>query len=124
MSNEFAVIEAKKSLKQLIKPGDTVFANIVSVARSGMSRRMTFHVPVKTNSYATWYDARNQKHRKGKRKLLSIQDITHWVSLVVGRDKKDGSIVYTGCGMDMVAAAVTELSKKLFDEYVLKSEVI
>lgn len=81
------------NLHEILKPGDTVYTNVLSVARSGMSRTIKCYMV-----------------REGE-----MSDITYPVAQITGYSiAKNGGIRIGGCGMDMGFALVYELSRKLF----------
>ncbi len=84
---------SKKHLLELIKPGDTVFTQVTSVARSGMSR---------------WIKL-----------MLIINGEPYRISLHVGnllgyRHDPDKGLHVSGCGMDMCFNTVYNLGRVLF----------
>lgn len=82
----------KETLK-LIKPGTTVYCNIVSVSSSGMTRRISFYVI--TNG--------------------RLVNIDHRFAVITGWNQSDkGGIVVSGCGMDMCFHAVYTLGRYLW----------
>ena len=85
---------ARKNLKELLKPGDTVYTILRHVSRSGMSRSISMFV-VKKNEHI---------------------DVTYWASRVLEDriDQRNNGIVTTGCGMDMGFHLVYNLSWTLF----------
>lgn len=96
--------EAITKLRGMLKPGDTVYTIVNSVAKSGMSRRISLYVPVCGDTPAieniTWEVA----HAFGepvKQRGAYVQDAGLWVS---------------GCGMDMCFATVYNLGRVLFPE--------
>ena len=106
-------VEAIAALHEILKPGDTVYSIVRTVAKSGMSRTIDFYVfrdnrPV----YLTGYMST----------ALGIPRATgaHW------------ALKISGCGMDMCFATVYDLSMTLFcpgkydhdAAYSLKSEVL
>lgn len=88
------VTRAMTTLLGYLKPGDTVYTSLKSVSRSGMSRRIRCYVA------------------RGK----DIEDITYYVSRVLGDAINDKGILMSGCGMDMGFALVYGLSRRLFPE--------
>jgi hypothetical protein len=94
-------IEAIEHLQTLLKPGDTVWAKVESVSRSGMSREISLFIPKDWNG-------------DGK---LSIEDITWWASRAMNdKQGKTGGIRIGGCGMDMCFALVYNLGRVLFSD--------
>lgn len=86
--------EARKELKALLKRGDTVYCQLVSVSRSGMLRRIALFVIKKNKPInITWL--------VGHLGLFSF-------------DKDNHALKVHGCGMDMGFHAVYELSGTLF----------
>lgn len=87
--------EARATLREFLKPGQTVYTTLKHVSRSGMQREIGVH---------------------------SIEDgEVRWLSGLVARacgnrlGKRDG-VIMGGCGMDMGFAIVYELSSALFRE--------
>jgi len=78
-----------------LRPGDTIWGCVRTVARSGMSRTMTFHVP----------------NGDG----LGISDITHAVGGLLGEKlNKRGAIMVPGCGMDMIFKMVYDIGRTMY----------
>lgn len=84
-------------LRSILKPGDTINTVLLTVSRSGMSRRIKplFH-------------AEN-----------GILDLSYWVNGVFEQDpeNKGPGVRMDGAGMDMGFALVNNLSYRLFHEY-------
>lgn len=100
---EQEVIEARHMLRQLIKPGDTVYTIIRHVSASGMSRRISLVIPT------------YKKDHTGKMRC-EIHSIDWYAArLGIGHFQrgKDG-IVIGGCGMDMGFAMVYKLGQALW----------
>lgn len=92
--------EAITSLKALIPPtGGTILCNIRHVSRSGMSRRISFHVI------------------DGER----LQNISVWMAAALGmKCQDDHSLRVDGCGMDMGFHMVSIISRVLYgDDYAI-----
>jgi len=88
-----------------LKKGDTLYTNVKSVSRSGMSRQIAVYA-IQDNKpfFISYYIA----------ELLNYK-----------MNNNNGAIKISGCGMDMAFAIVYELSKKLFnDGYALKQRSI
>jgi hypothetical protein len=86
--------EAIERLKEMIKPGDTIYTSVKHVARSGMYRTIAVYL---------------------------IQDNQpRWISYLVAKaigvrfDEKREACGMGGCGMDMGFALVYDLSRTLF----------
>lgn len=96
---------AEEGLKELFKETDLVYYKINHVARSGMSRSISFYV-------ATIGKWKNDKP--------VIQNITGWIASIMGKkiDSHNG-ITVSGCGMDMGFHVINNLSIKLYcpDKY-------
>lgn len=91
--------EVQKStqyLKDLLKPGDTVYTLVTHASSSGMSRSIRVLI-VRNND---------------------ICDITYDVSRVLGYrvDQKNGGVIVNGCGMDMGFSVVYNLGYRLFPD--------
>jgi hypothetical protein len=82
--------KAKETLREMLKPGDTVNAILRHVSRSGMSRSISL--------------------------LKGDEDITYWAARAMGDkiDQKNGGIKIGGCGMDMGFHLVYNLGWTLF----------
>ena len=96
---EIAQAEAVKTLKEWgIVNGMTIFAKVVRVSASGMSRNVRLYV----------IDESNGDHKP------SIVDISYWSAKALEwRYKGDGyneGIIVSGCGMDMLLHTVDSLS--------------
>lgn len=88
--------EAIERLREMIKPGDTLFTVLRHVSKSGMSRRIDV---VKMEG--------GEPHR-----------LTEMVALAIGarvQERKEGLVV-GGCGMDMGFHVVYQLGSVLFPE--------
>ncbi len=100
MTEKQRKIDGFNRLRELLKPGDTVFTKLVSVSRSGMFRRIDVYVfrdnePVwLTGSVAPLIGAR-----------YTMND---W--------QKQAGLGVSGCGMDMGFHVVYELSYALFKD--------
>ena len=107
------VEDAKKELLELLNEGDTVWFIIHSVAKSGASRTMSFHIPI--------------VGRNGK---LFIKDITWLVAQVLDYNlirKSNWTVRVNGCGMDMCFHVAYSLSITLFgyeNAYALNHSLI
>lgn len=88
--------EAIDSLRNIIKAGDTVYTNLVSVSRSGMSRKISIHI-VKDGQ---------------------IRNITYNVGKAIdyALDRERFALKVGGCGMDMGFSVVYSLSRALFPD--------
>jgi hypothetical protein len=88
--------EALAELRRILKPGDDVYASVVHVAPSGMSRHIVLRV-IRDN------EPRN---------------ITHWVGRVLDwkQSDKTGGLIVEGCGMDMCFHTVYCLARSLFPD--------
>jgi len=89
-------IEAIKKLKTLVKPNHTLLVNIVSVSRSGMSRR----IKVLTKDFI---------------------DISYLVAKAIdfSEDTRKGILVI-GCGMDMAFSLMDNLTYALYGQKRMK----
>lgn len=87
--------EAKFSLLMLVKPGDTVYTELLNVSRSGMYRRISAYV-VKDGE------------------MIKLDRLA--IRLGVGDSPRNGNagIGVGGCGMDMGFSIVYNLSRVLF----------
>lgn len=88
--------EARKSLLEILKPGDVVYTQMHHVSKPGMMRIISAKI------------ARDSE----------ILDITHDTSLAIRmpRDAKYGGIKMGGCGMDMGFEVVYRLGRALWPE--------
>jgi hypothetical protein len=86
--------EAIESLRDMLKPGDTVYTSVKSVAKSGMSRTIACYI-IKNNE-PLW--------------------ISRLVAKAIGHafDDDKEAVRITGAGMDMGWALIYELSSVLF----------
>jgi hypothetical protein len=84
-------------LRKWLKPGSTVYTVLRYVSSPGMSRRISCLITLKDGS---------------------IMDISGYVGDVIGsrRNEKDGSLIVSGCGMDMGFHVVYSLSRRLFPD--------
>lgn len=83
------------SLKKRLKPGDTIYHTVKHVARSGMSRTITFFIA--------------DRHKK----ITCINwELSH--ALGYSRDKSNGALKVGGCGMDMGFHVVYSTGRALF----------
>ena len=88
---------ALATLREALRPGDTVYTDLKHVSRSGMLREIKCIVTGK-NDGQPW-------------------DITYFVACVIGeRIGGHGGVRVTGCGMDMGFATVYNLSRYLFPD--------
>jgi len=98
--------EAKKTLLEWIKPGDTIHLILRQVSRSGMSRAITPIVFLNNDDG------------------LQIRYLGYKVATLLGRKQHktySDAVVMDGCGMDTGFELVYELSYALFgDGYKLK----
>lgn len=90
--------KARNHLRELLKPGDTVYTILRHVSNSGMSRRIDLYIFRDNKPYY----------------------LTYWAAEALGEKvNKKGGIVVGGCGMDMGFHLVYNLSMALFcpDKY-------
>ena len=88
-------LAAIDQLRETLKPGDTVYTTVESVARSGMSRNIKAFIKTETG----------------------IRNIGYLVARILELPLRDsGSVHISGCGMDMGWALVYDLSYKLFSK--------
>lgn len=92
---------AIESLKKYIPRGSKVWGSIISVSRSGMSRRVRLYTII------------NVKDGKG------IFDLSRFVGIACDRNVNDDGILMKGCGSDVVHDIITELSNVLYGKYTL-----
>lgn len=85
--------DLRKYLIQVVSGNSVMFAIVRSVAPSGMSRMISFHV------YCG----------------IGMQNISALVAAVLGWQHRDGAVVVKGCGMDMVHHTAESLSRVLYD---------
>lgn len=87
-------VEAIKHLRNLLKPGTTVYSVLRHVSQSGMTRRIDFYTVVKGD----------------------IVCISGWIADATGyrRSKNHDGLVVQGCGMDMGFAVVYDLSRTIY----------
>ena len=104
------IAEAIQALKNFgCENGATIYTTTRSVAKSGMSRAISFFIIV------TEADGSNY-----------IQGVDYLVGVALGLKRhKDGGYIVRGCGMDMGYKTVADLSSvMLLDEYALKQRWI
>ena len=103
--------ETRGDLLELLKPGRTVYSQIVNVSASGMQRSIKFFAIIDD-------------------KLINI---THKVACVLGHKMhKNGGLIVTGCGMDMAFSVVYNIGRTLWGTetgqrdagYSLNSQII
>lgn len=92
--------EAINTLREWIKPGDTVYTVLDSVSRSGMSRRIRVVLITPEGPLHPNYS----------------------VSKALGIRQKGAALVVTGCGMDMGFSVVYNLSSVLYPDYACLGE--
>jgi hypothetical protein len=94
--------EAINRLKELLKPGDTVYTVLRHVSRSGMSRAIDV------------YKITSGKDGRPEKSWLSynVAKALEW-----GFNKNYEAVSVGGCGMDMGFHLVYTLSRVLFKEY-------
>lgn len=97
--------QAINTLKAFLNEGDTIYYNVTSVSRSGMSRNIQFF----------WIDTDRRPAR-----------ITWLISELLGyKHNDDGTIKVRGCGMDMGFHVISNVASALFNDYKhLKSEAL
>lgn len=99
--------EAREHLRDVLKPGDTVYTVLRHVSRSGMSHSIDLYK----------VEADDQE-RDGARILW----LSGWAAQAMGRRQSTArgpaheAIVIGGCGMDMGFALVYDLSHALYGE--------
>lgn len=105
------VEESKATLLELLKKGDTVYFVVRSIAKSGMSRRLSLFIPT-VDSDGT----------------PSIRDITWMVGAVLDYSvDRDHTFRVGGCGTDVCFDTAINLSYALWgwdDGYFLRSRTI
>lgn len=90
--------EAVERLRELLKPGDTVYTILRSCSRSGMSRHISLVVHSEYNGKPTMFDISWLVARAGDYRL----------------NRDDGGLVVSGCGMDMGFDLVYNLGRDLW----------
>jgi hypothetical protein len=88
--------QAIERLRELLKPGDTVYTTLKHVSRSGMMRSIDLHL-IRDNE-PRWIAS-----------LVATACDYSW-------DEKRECLKVSGCGMDMGFAVVYELSRTLFPD--------
>jgi hypothetical protein len=91
--------DAVRELREILKPGDTVFTKLISVSRSGMSR-VIMPLVIRNNEprYLDW----------------KVAKATGYTLTPTGSGREGVKI--GGCGMDMGFALVYRLSSVLFPD--------
>lgn len=97
-TDETDQLEAIGKLRELLKPGDSVYTSVNSVSRSGMSRHISLVI------------AYNNKDTKRP----DVFNITWLASRALGWTMKGGCLRVSGCGMDMCFHTVYSLGRMLF----------
>jgi len=92
--------ECKRELKNILKPGDTVFTVLRYCSASGMTRRIDLYAIKKS-------------------RLVYLSSYT--ANLTGNKLSRDGGIVISGCGMDMGFALVYELASRLWPKGTRKT---
>lgn len=93
--------EAIDHLRKILKPGDTVYAILNNVSRSGMSRRISLAIgDGKLITNITWHAARALGE--------PIKNRAGYV--------QDSGIAISGCGMDMGFELVYQLGRVMFPD--------
>ena len=91
--------EARERLREILKPGDTVWTVLRSMSRSGMSRSI--------DAYKLTAQPDGSTDRLWLSRLVARAGIGSW-------DNKREAVRMGGCGMDMGFALVYELSHALW----------
>lgn len=87
--------QARAKLRELLKPGRTVYTVLNHVSSSGMSRRISLCIGAGEE----------------------VQDVTGWAAQAMGEKVHDkGGIVVGGCGMDMGFDLVYRLGRVLYPQ--------
>lgn len=83
--------QAIGSLREILKPGQTVYSVLRHVSASGMSRRISFMIPVADGS---------------------IQNLDYFIGLACDYKQSDNQgLIVSGCGMDMGFAVVYRIGR-------------
>lgn len=90
--------ECRARLLELLQPGDTIFATVTHVSRSGMSRTIDFHV--------FRGDARNPMRWW----------LTPFIGDLLAHSWNDDGVRVTGCGMDMAFHLVYNVGATLWPD--------
>lgn len=85
--------EYLNKLREIVKPGDTLWTCVRSAARSGLSRKITVHKIGEDGEVYDW---------------------SGWVANALGLRRDDTGIIVTGCGMDMGFWLIYELSARMW----------
>ena len=104
--------QSKADLRQLIKPGETVYTCLRRVSGSGMSRQISVHIPLIELQSVAPKDGEKRKNKK----VAVIRDISNYVATVIDYRQNDrsGALVVGGCGMDMGFHVVYSLGRSLY----------
>jgi hypothetical protein len=90
MKNQERLTDYERELLETLR-GKKFYCNIVSVSRSGMTRKMKFY-------------AHNPKFNE-------LCSITYLVGIIAGYNfDKNGDLIVSGCGMDMVFSVVSNFN--------------
>jgi len=89
---------AAESLREILKPGDTVYTVLRSKSRSGMNRRIDL--------YAITPEGANSQPR--------LRYLSGHAAVLLDIKRSDDGLKVDGCGMDMGFSLVYNLSSVLF----------
>lgn len=96
--------QAIESLREILKPGDTVYTILRSVSRSGMTRHISTVIP--------------STEERTRAVCPSVHDVTYLVARVLEyrMDRNDGGLVVSGAGMDMGFSVVYNIGRRLWPD--------
>lgn len=97
--------EARKTLMSLIPKGTRLVANVASVSRSGMSRKISF------------YTIGKDTQSDGK-EYYRLYRISRYIAVALewGYCDKECAVKVSGCGMDMIFHTLNQLGYVLYDD--------
>jgi len=92
---------AAESLREILKPGDTVYTVLRSKSRSGMSRRIDLYAIEQQGNTRAINPAR-------------LRYLSGYAAVLLDIKRSDDGLKVDGCGMDMGFSLVYNLSSVLF----------
>lgn len=106
--------QVKKDLRELIKPGDTVYTCLRSVSASGMSRQISVHIAIVELRSVTPKEGETRKNKK----VVVIRDVSGFVARILDyrQNDRNGALIVGGCGTDMGFHLVYSLARSLYPE--------
>ena len=107
--------DARKDLREMLKPGDTVYSTVTEVSRSGMSRKIKFYVPQTELRTVDTINNADGTYMSKKKRVQVIRDLTWLIGRAIDyRVNDDHELIVGGCGMDMCFHVVYSLGRALW----------